>query len=369
LYGFAVGFVQQSFATVFKQAGSAQHDGAGRRNRARRFAGMTRKLLAWMFGLALLLGATREARAENVLKFGSLAPSQSPWAQVLNTWARAVDAKSNHSLKLQFFWNGTQGDEAAMVGKVKSGQLQGLAATAVGLGKIHKPILVVQVPGVFDSWAKLDAARAALMGDFQQGARDKGFHILGWGDVGRMHWYSKGFAVTSPGSLRGQKPYVWRDDDIHRTLFGAIPGVTAVPLGVPEVLPALNSGAVNAAHTPALTCGQLQWVSRFSNIVADGDAFMIGALVISESVLQGLSEDERQILTDTGAVAANALTQRIRNEDDAALARQREKLEVHQFSDAEKAEWMALYKTVRERLGQQNVFPPDLISRVEGLGR
>ena len=330
---------------------------------------MSRKLLALMFGLAVVLGASREARAENVLKFGSLAPSQSPWAQVLNTWSRAVDAKSNHALKLQFFWNGTQGDEAAMVGKVKSGQLQGLAATAVGLGKIYKPILVVQMPGVFPSWGKLDAARNALMGDFAQGAKDKGFVILGWGDVGRLHWYSKGFAVTGPSSLAGQKPYVWRDDDIHRTLFGTIPGVTAVPLGVPEVLPALNSGAVNAAHTPALTCGQLQWVSRFSNVVSDSHAFMIGALVVSSQAIDGLSQDERDILTDTGKVAAQALTARIRGADDAALARQREKLEVHDLTESEKGEWMRVYQQVRERLGQQNVFDPALIARVEGLGR
>ncbi len=330
---------------------------------------MSRKVLALMFGLALLLGASREARAENVLKFGSLAPSQSPWAQVLNTWSHAVDERSHGSLKLQFFWNGTQGDEAAMVGKVKSGQLQGLAATAVGLSQIYKPILVVQMPGVFSSWAKLDAARNALMGEFQSGAKDKGFVILGWGDVGRMHWYSKGFAVTGPSSLRGQKPYVWREDDIHRTLFGAIPGVTPVPLGVPEVLPALNSGAVNAAHTPALTCGQLQWVSRFTNVVADSHAYMIGALVVSSTALDGLSQDERDILTETGKVAAQALTSRIRAADADALANQRKKLEVHDLTDAEKGEWTDLYRQVRERLGQQNVFPPDLISRVESLGR
>lgn len=330
---------------------------------------MSRKVLALMFGLAIVLGASRQARAENVLKFGSLAPSHSPWATVLDTWARAVETKSNGSVKLQFFYNGTQGDEAAMVGKVKDGQLQGLAATAVGLSQIHKPILVVQMPGVFSSWAKLDAARSALMGDFQSAANGRGFVILGWGDVGRMHWYSKGFAVTGPESLQGQKPYLWRDDDIHRALFGSIPGVTTVPLGVPEVLPALNSGAVNVAHTPALTCGQLQWASRFSNVVVDSHAFMIGALVVSSSALDALSEDERKIMRDTGAIAANALTQRIRSADAEALNSQKSKLTPHDLTDAEKAAWMNVYQQTRARLGQQNVFPPELIARVESLGR
>ena len=85
-------------------------------------------------------------------------------------------------------------------------------------------------------------------------------------------------------------------------------GVTPVPLGVPEVLPALNSNRVNAAHTPALTCGQLQWISRFDHVVADSHAYMIGALVVSESATTGLPDEQKKILEETGAVAARALT-------------------------------------------------------------
>lgn len=330
-------------------------------------------LKKWMIGLAAgalaLVGVSQEARAENVLKIGSLAPSQSPWAQVLNVWKKAVEERSKGELKLRFYWNGTQGDEASMVDKVRAGQLHGLAATAVGLSKIYKPILVVQMPGVFPSWGKLDTARNALLGDFQNGAKKEGFRILGWGDVGRMHWYSKGFAVTNPASLAGQKPYLWRSDEIHRVLFGAMRGVTPVPLGVPEVLPALNSNRVNAAHTPALTCGQLQWISRFDHVVADSHAYMIGALVVSESATTGLPDEQKKILEETGAVAARALTARIRGEDDAALARQKKRLTTHNLTDSEKAEWTALYATVRQRLGQQGVFSPKLIGTTESHGK
>ena len=330
-------------------------------------------LKKWMIGLAAgalaLVGVSQEARAENVLKVGSLAPSQSPWAQVLNVWKKAVEERSKGELKLRFYWNGTQGDEASMVDKVRAGQLHGLAATAVGLSKIYKPILVIQMPGVFSSWRKLDSARNALMGDFQAGSKAAGFNILGFSDVGRLHWYSKGFAITNPASLAGQKPYLWRDDPIHRTLFGAMRGVTPVPLGVPEVLPALNSNRVNAAHTPALTCGQLQWISRFDHIVTDSHAYMIGALVMSQSVVEGLPEDQRTILTETGTIAARALTARIRGEDDAALGRQKTRLNAHDLTAEEKKEWESLYTNVRQRLGQQGVFSPALISRVETLGR
>jgi TRAP-type C4-dicarboxylate transport system substrate-binding protein len=45
--------------------------------------------------------ASGTARAENVLKFGSLAPAQSPWAQVLTVWQRAVKERTNGALALR----------------------------------------------------------------------------------------------------------------------------------------------------------------------------------------------------------------------------------------------------------------------------
>ena len=101
-----------------------------------------------LVGAAAALAAvalTQDARAEEVLKVGTLAPAASPWGQVFKVWAAAVSQKSGGNLELQFFYNGQQGDEGAMVGKIKSGQLDGAAVTAVGLSKIYKPIGALQM--------------------------------------------------------------------------------------------------------------------------------------------------------------------------------------------------------------------------------
>src|SRR3954466_10656650 len=108
---------------------------------------MTGKRIASMAALvALAILIASEARAE-VVKIGTLAPPASPWGQVYKVWEEAVKKKSGGRLELQFFYNGQQGDEGAMVVKMKSGQLDGAALTAVGLGKIYKPILALQIPG------------------------------------------------------------------------------------------------------------------------------------------------------------------------------------------------------------------------------
>jgi TRAP-type C4-dicarboxylate transport system substrate-binding protein len=314
------------------------------------------------------VGLGGEARAAEVIKIGTLAPASSPWGQVFKIWAEAVKKRTNEQVELQFFWNGQQGDEGAMVGKMKDGQLDGAAVTAVGLSKIHRPILTLQIPGLFTSWSKLDAARDAMKADFEKGVTDAGFRLLGWGDVGAAHVMSKGFAVKSPDDIKGKKPYMWRDDIVAPVLFQIIGGVNPVPLNIPEVLPNLNTGAVDIVIAPALAAEQLQWSSKLDTIVSDVAGMAIGALVMSSKRLDSLSEENRKILSETGQVAANALTKRIRDEDAAAFGRLKGKMTVVDLSGDERSKWDGVFKQVRQRLAQ-GTFPADLISKLEGLAR
>lgn len=332
---------------------------------------MRRKAIHLLSALTILAGigvAQQANAAEFTIKLGTLAPKSSPWGKVFSTWEKAVAEKSGGRLEIQFFYNGSQGDEGAMVGKIKAGQLDGAAITGVGLGKIYKPILALQMPGVFSSWAKLDSARDAMRGEFEKGAADAGFAILGSGDVGQAHAMSKGFAIRIPDDLKGKKPYRWRDDDVMPVFFQTIGGVTPVPLNIPEVLPSLNTGAIDVLIAPALAAEQLQWSSKLDHINSDSSGFAIGALVASSKRLDSLPADLKAILTDTGKVAASALTKRIRSEDDAAFGRLKGKMTVVDLSAEEKGKWEAIFKQVRTRLGQ-GTFSADLVSKMEGLGR
>jgi len=331
---------------------------------------MLRRAMVKLLGALTVLagiGASQDANAGEVIKIGTLAPKASPWGQVFSVWEKAVKEKSGGRLEVQFFYNGQQGDEGAMVGKMKAGQLDGAAVTAVGLGKVHKPILALQMPGLFSSWAKLDAAREALRPEFEKGAEDAGFRIVGWGDVGQAHLMSKGVAIRTPEDFKGAKPYVWRDDSAMSVFFQVVGGVTAVPLSIPEVLPNLNTGAINTLVAPALVAEQLQWASKLDTIVADSSGFAIGALILSSKKLDALPGDLRAILQDTGKVASAALTKRIRGEDDAAFGRLKGKMTVLELSADQKAKWQGLFKQVRGRLAQ-GTFSPELVTKLEGLG-
>jgi TRAP-type C4-dicarboxylate transport system substrate-binding protein len=332
---------------------------------------LRRAVVKFLGALTVLAGvglSQEAAAADHTVKIGTLAPRSSPWGSVFSIWEKAVKEKSGGRLELQFFYNGQQGDEGAMVGKIKAGQLQGAAVTAVGLSKIYKPILALQMPGLFKSWEKLDAARNAMKGEFEKGVFDAGFTLAGWGDVGVAHLMSKGFAVRTPDDIKGKKPYMWRDDAIQPALFQAVGGVTPVPLNVPEVLPQLNTGSINIVVAPALAAEQLQWASKLDHIVSNTSGFAIGALVLSNKSLDALPADLRAVLLDTGKVAAAALTTRIRNEDAAAFGRMKGKMTVVTLTADEENKWSVVFKQVRQRLAQ-GTFSPELVAKLEGYAQ
>lgn len=320
--------------------------------------------------LASLL-TTEDAQAAEVIRVATLAPKKSPWGQVFSLWEGAVKEKSGGQIEIQFSYNGMVDgqdlDEAGMVEKMKAGKLDGAAVTAVGLSKIYKPILALQLPGLFKSWAKLDAARDAMKGEFEKGVKAAGFTLAGWGDVGQVRIMSKGIVVRTPGDLRDSKPYMWRDDFMAPALYDVL-GAKPVPLSVPEVLPMLIRGGVNVVMTATLAVEQLQWAPRLDNIVSTVSSSRIGALVFSNKRLDALPADLRKIVVDTGRIAAAALTTRIRNEDSAAFDRLKEKMTVITLTDAESAKWDAAYKRARQKLAMDE-FSPELVEKLEALSK
>lgn len=328
---------------------------------------LVRKISVTVALAAAVFGVASESLAEDKeLHFGTLAPRKSPWGKVFQAWQDEALDRSGGSLKLKFHYGGQQGDEEAMVGKMRSGQLAGAAITSVGLSKIWKPILALQMPGLFTKWETLDRARDALKDDAKKGFDDAGFTVIGYGDVGIAHVMSKGFPVKVPDDFKGKAPYMWASDDISPKLYSVIGGVTPVPLQVTEVLPKLTAGAVNIVNAPALAAEQFQWAPNLDHINVKPAGFAIGALVVKKSALDALSEDQKKVLNDTGVAAADLLTKEIRGKDASAYKRLEKKMTKVEPSEEDAARWKEVFKKTREEL-KRGVFSPDLVTKLEGM--
>ena len=316
---------------------------------------MLRKALTVLAALALILAALpveKAARADDatMLKVGTLAPAESPWGQVFKIWAKGVSERTNGALGLQFFWNGQQGDEGAMVGKMRTGQLDGAAITATGLSMIYKHVLVLQLPGLYPTWEKLDVARNAMKAGFDTEFEKQGFKVLGWGDVGIGHIMSKGFDVHAPADLKHKNCYFLAGDPVEPMFYSVVGDVTPKQVSVPEILTGLTSNTINVVNAPALAAEQLQWASRLDHMNTMPTGIGIGALVFTNARIKSLPADAAAALMETGKVAGDALTGRIRREDAASFARLKGRMATYDPNPDEQAQWKKVFADTRARL-------------------
>ncbi len=334
---------------------------------------MVRKMLAMLAVLAVCMAATTPARADGVtLKFGTLAPGDSTWGHVFKIWQKGLNERTGGAVSIQWFWNGQQGDEASMVGRIRSGQLDGAAITASGLASIYKQSAIFQIPNMFSSWAKLDQARDKLRPQFDAEYEKAGFKNLGSGDVGAVHMMSKGgVQIRRPADLNGHRPIYITGDSISPILLTVIGGTHPVPLTVHEVTGSLGtSGGGDIVDAPCLVAEQLQWAPALDTINRMVAGYAIGSIVMSNAKLKSLPADAQTAVTETGAIAAKALTSSIRAADDAAFLRLAGdgKGTPGRMADfapnaAEQAEWKAVFDKTKQQL-RGGTFDPAIMDQI-----
>ena len=328
---------------------------------------MFRRLFFLLAAVALFSSAPRIARADTItLRLATLAPAASPWGKVFKAWQKGVKDQSNGAVELEFFYGNQQGDEVAMVGKMRTRQLDGAAITATGLAQIYKSVLVLQMPGLFRDWAGLDNARNTMRPELDSAFEKEGFIIGGWGDVGIAHMMTKGFEVHSPADLKHKNCFYLAGDPIESTFYQVLGDVNPKQLTVPEILPALTAGTINVVNAPALAAEQLQWSSLLDHINTAASGIGIGALVFTASKINSLPADLKKLVLDSGNNAGMALTSSIRQQDDASFGRLKARMATYEPTEAEKQQWSALFKQTRDRL-RGATFDPAVFDQAKGL--
>ena len=257
------------------------------------------------------LAAARPAHADNVeLRIASLAPSGSPWMEVLDRAASDTKAKTAGRVSLKYFEGGQQGDERDFVRKIKLGQLDGAAVTAVGLSMIDESIRVLELPMLFASAEELDYVADKLWPYFQKKFEKKGFKLTDRGEVGWIYFLSKA-RVEKLSELRSQKLWLWGDDQLFSAVFKKL-GLNGVPLGVPEVDAALTSGRIDACYGSPVAAVALQWYTKVKYMTSMPMSFAIGATVISMDAYKKLSKDDAATVDDIGKKSSIKLRKTIR---------------------------------------------------------
>ena len=333
-------------------------------------------LLAVGFGALGALFAGRAVEAQptpapaattRTLSLATLAPAGSTWMRVLEAWNRELRRRTNKALSLRIYPGGVQGDESEVVRKIRAGRLDAGSVTAVGLAQVHRPALVFQMPGMFRSYAQLDAARVGTNADIVRAFDTAGFAFMGWADVGFGRIFSR-TPIRTPADMRTTHPYVWRDDLVMPAFYEAA-NVQPVRMQLPEVLTALQTNRVDSFITSPVAAVSLQWTTRATHMLDMPTNVIVGATIFGKNQLNSLPADQQAILRETATQFHQLLIQNLRRDEQAAVRTIGTRgITVTTVGDTERAQWNEVFTRTRARLVGR-IADQAFISRVEGLAR
>ncbi len=323
--------------------------------------------------IALLLGAILvfaffghqplvAAKEEYVIKFATLAPEGSPWMNTFHKINGEINRKTSGQVKLKAYPGGVLGEDRDMFRKIRIGQIHAGGFTGSGLCLVNSDITVMATPFLFHDYREVDYVLGKMEGHFKRGVENEGYVLLGWSEIGFVYLLSN-VSVTSMEELRGAKVWSLEGDPLATPVLRKA-GVTPIPLGIPDVLMALQTNLIDVVYAPPLAAIALQWFTKVKYMTNLPLIYSIGGVLISKAVFDKMPSNLQGIIKEVFQHYTSLLNERTRRDNDEAIkvmVKQGIKLVTPTNEQTEELKRISL-KAVDELVG--SIFSRDVFTEV-----
>jgi len=324
---------------------------------------MKTRLAALLLGTLLALNAYA---ADKQLRIGTLASKNSLYHRQLMELGEAWRTAQGGQGKYLVYPDGSQGGETDMVRRMRIGQLQGGLLSVVGLREIEPSIAALQnMPMMFKSWEEVDYVREKMRPAMEKKFLEKGFVVLAWGDAGWVRFFSKTPAFA-PNDFKGMKFFAWGAEADQQEIMKNL-GYTPVPLETADILPAIQTGMINAVPSTPYFALATQIYTTANNMLDLNWSPIVGALIITKKAWDELTPEGQVIVREAGAKAGVQLRAKARQEvDEAVEAMKKRGLTVNKPNAEQMKEWNALADGLYPRI-RGKLVPAEQFDEVVGL--
>jgi len=267
--------------------------------------------------LSVILTPLMSAADQVVIKFATLAPEGTPWLNLMQEMNQEIQRKSNGQVAFRFYPGGVAGDEQDVIRKMRINQLHGGAFSGFGLGRLLPESRVLELPMLFRDAAEADHVVAALFAHFEAAFVRQGYTLLSLSEAGAVYIFSQQ-ALRGIDDVRRAKLWLWRGDTLAQSMFRAF-GITPVPLTLPDVLPSLQSGLIDACYGTPLAVLAFQWFTKIHYRLSTPITRVMGALLVTQQQWKQLSAEQQTLVRDTVRQYAAKADTAIRSYEQKAL--------------------------------------------------
>jgi TRAP-type C4-dicarboxylate transport system substrate-binding protein len=264
---------------------------------------------------------------------------------------------------------GVMGDEPDVLRKIRKGQLHGGMFTGYGIGRIYSPARVLEMPFLFKDINESDYVREQIMPDLEIGFRANGFELLGWPEVGFIHFFSTK-PITSVDDIRQRRIWLWQGDPLGEAFFKAAE-IDPIPLSIMDVYTQLSTkhGSIDTVYTSTFGAIALQWYSKLRYATNIPLTNAIGGVVISSRFYNKLPPDLQHLLKTTGKEMSDAIRLNAREENRKSIEILKDNgIEfMFDWEDVDMDEMLAIRDNAATYLEQTDYIPASIFARTKKM--
>jgi len=323
---------------------------------------MTKKIAAILFA-ALLLVVSCSALADETfnLKLGHNLAEDHAVHISLTAFAADVAAKSNGTINIQIFPNGTLGSESDMISQVQFGMLDMAKVSASTLGNYNKLYNAYSVPYVFDNqehyYSVMDGEIAQ---ELYMATEGDGFIGLTWLDSGSRSFYTKDRAIRTPADLKGLKIRTM-DSQMAIDMMSNLGG-SATVMGYSDIYTGLQQGVIDGAENNVTALRDHGDVAKFYSF--DEHTRIPDIVVLSADVWNSMSDAQKDVMKTCAQAATDAYKTAWKAFEDEVLANAVNNNGVELVRDVDIAAFQAAVAPIYDNL---KASEPDVYAVVEKI--
>ena len=249
-----------------------------------------RLVIILTFGL-LLVSAPLHAKT---FKLATISPEFLGWMQQLKLATREIEIATESRVKFRIYPGGSMGDDETVLRKMRIGQLQGGVVAAGALTRFFPDLQVYNLPLTFKSHSEVDYIRDRMDSQIIEGLRDSGivsFHLT---ETGFAYLMSKK-PVRSIEDIKTLKAWIPEGDPIAAELIKTF-GISPIPLTIPDVLPGLQTGIIDAVAVPPVVALALQWHNHIDYMLDLPLIYVYSMLALDSKSLREVSNSDLDLV-------------------------------------------------------------------------
>lgn len=305
-------------------------------------------VLAVAFALLATIAPNAPAGDEIVIKFGTVAPADTPWSAQLENIKKRVEEETKKKIVVKLKLGGMLGGELEMLEQIQQGRIQGGGFSSGAVATIVPELELIELPYLFDSDEEADyVLDTVLFKPMSDALLAKGFVLAAWGENGWRGIGTKEKAIHTPADLKGLKIRS-QESKIHLATWAAL-GANAVPIGIPEVLSALQTGVVDGFDNTPLFAAATEWFTTIKYFAVTNHIYQPGVVIYGKAFFDGLSPDLQKIVLGDAAAESKRGREAVRKMNKELIETfKSKKIDVNVLTADEKAKFKEATRKVHE---------------------